>query len=132
MHQMTDYTDLTVLLKILTTERPAMLAALLSFNKECISRTTRQSDHLALFKSRTKHGKKTIVYRASQLYNKHCAPKPDQHRYSSAMHGEFIRVAVGEACFLTIAFILYYTTFFSFFFAFVLCCSFFIFCSCTM
>ena len=97
VHQMTDYADLTLLLKILTTERPAMLAAQLSFNRECVSRTTRQSNHLALFKPRTNHGKKTFMYRTSQLYNKHCAPKQDLHRYSSAKRRKFIRVTVGDA-----------------------------------
>ena len=63
----------------------------------------RQLDRLALFKSRTNHGKKTFLYRASQLYNKPCAPKQDLHRYSSAMRRKFICVAVGDACFLTIA-----------------------------
>ena len=94
VHQMTDYADLTLLLKVLTTERPVMLAAQLSFNRECASRITRQSDHLALPKPRTNHGKKTFIYRASQLYNKHCAPKYDIDKCSQATLKKFVREAV--------------------------------------
>ena len=70
--QFVDYFDLCMLHKLLSAGRPEVLASRYRFNHEIVSRVTRQSNHLALAKPRTNHGRRTFIYRSSQLYNGVC------------------------------------------------------------
>ena len=65
------YSDLCLLYKVLTSGRPRALYEMFRFNHEVNQRETRQSNHLAVTRPRTNHGKRTFCYRASQLYNNH-------------------------------------------------------------
>ena len=70
--QLIEYSDLCMLHKVISTGRPDVLSSRYRFNHEIVSRETRQSGHLALVKPRTNHGKRSFVYRSSQLYNSVC------------------------------------------------------------
>ena len=70
--QLIEYSDLRMLHKVISTGRPDVLSSRYRFNHEIVSRETRQSGHLALVKPRTNHGKRSFVYRSSQLYNSVC------------------------------------------------------------
>ena len=67
--QFVEYSDLCMLHKVISSGCPEVLASRFRFNHEVVSRVTRQSNHLALDKPRTNHGKRTFTYRSSQLYN---------------------------------------------------------------
>ena len=97
VHQMIDYSDLCLLHKVLTTGTPAVLADQLSFNRDHVARRTRQSEHLALAKQNTNHGKNTFIYRASKLYNQYCAPNQDVCKYSQLKFKKYIRDAIQNA-----------------------------------
>ena len=71
--QFVDHADLCMLYKLIATGRPLVLSSRYQFNREIISRVTRQSDRLALSKPQTNHGKRSFVYRSSQLFNRLCA-----------------------------------------------------------
>ena len=100
VNQLIDYGDLCLLHKLLTTGRPAVLADQLSFNRENVARKTRQSNHLALSKPRTNHGKKTFIYRACKLYNKLCELKHEVQKYSIPTFKKSIREAVPKCLIL--------------------------------
>ena len=97
VQQLIDYSDLCLLHKVLTTGMPAVLDAHLSFNRDCRDRRTRQSHHLVMPKPRTNHGKQTFIYRASRLYNKHCAPKQEVRKCSRLRFKKLIRDAIRNA-----------------------------------
>ena len=46
--------------------------ACFQFNRDRVERETRQSSHLSLPRPRTSHGKRSFVYRGSQLFNSVC------------------------------------------------------------
>ena len=67
--QLVAYFDLTLMHRILLTNRPLSLRCLFSYNHETVARSTRQSSHLSLFRPGTNHGKRCFAYRAATLYN---------------------------------------------------------------
>ena len=70
--QFIDFSKLCMLHKLIVSGKPAVLSSRYRFNRDIVSRETRQSDHLALDKPRTNHGKRSFIYRSSQLYNSMC------------------------------------------------------------
>ena len=70
--QFVDHSDLCMLYKLIVSERPLVLSSQYRFNRDLVHRETRQSGRLALSKPRTNHGKRSFVYRSSQLYNSLC------------------------------------------------------------
>ena len=71
--QFVDYSDLCMLHKLIAAGCPAVLSSRYRFNHEVVSRETRQANHLALAKPRTNHGKRSFIYRSSQLFNGVCS-----------------------------------------------------------
>ena len=67
--QLVAYFDLNLTHRILTTCLPLSLRNQLSYNRETVTRSTRQSSHLSLFRPKNNHGKRCFTYRASKLYN---------------------------------------------------------------
>ena len=69
--QFVAYFDLCLLHKIITSSFPSSLSSCYRFNHQILNRSTRQSDQLHLERPKNNHGKRSFVYRSSQLYNSH-------------------------------------------------------------
>ena len=67
--QFVAYFDLCLLHKIITYSCPSSLSSRYQFNHQVRSRSTRQSGQLHLERPKNNHGKRTFIYRSSQLYN---------------------------------------------------------------
>ena len=73
VEQLSNFNDICLLHKILTIGEPEVLRTSLSYNHEHTSRRSRQSHHLYLHHVTNNHGKRSFMYRAVHLYNKHVA-----------------------------------------------------------
>jgi len=68
---MVSYFDLCLMHGVLTYGKPDLLRSWLTYNREHVSRDTRQSHHLSLPpRVRNNHGKRRFVYRTAELYNR--------------------------------------------------------------
>ena len=67
--QFVAYFDLCMLHKIITSSCPSCLSSRYQFNYQVRNRSTRQSMQLYLERQKNNHGKRTFIYRSSQLYN---------------------------------------------------------------